>query len=296
MPRITALSTLTYPDLPLGEALARIAARGFRTVDIAHMSVYCRHFYLGAAETEGIRGLLRAHGLQPLALNYYGGEIDPDQPAAPRTHRLHYPEEAARYREMMRRVILQCRSLGIPLLMAVPGRRTEAPDRLDELKAGAAIISELADEAYANGLRLTVEAPHCFNLLHTVDRLAEFFSYVTSPHLGVTVDSSHWGVLRYDLDALWDAVGPRIWHIHLRDGGGPDTDDFKQDLELTPGTGDVDFARYGAWLDSHGYRGNVTMELEYRGRTAADIEIEVDRALAHLAATGWTFPRGVYPR
>jgi sugar phosphate isomerase/epimerase len=90
MRRITALSTLTYPDLRLGEALERIAARGFRTVDIAYMSVYCRHFPLGDAETKSLRGLLRTHGLQPLALNYYGGEIAPVLPAALHTHRLHH--------------------------------------------------------------------------------------------------------------------------------------------------------------------------------------------------------------
>src|SRR5439155_20956106 len=131
--------------------------------------------------------------------------------------------------------------------------------------AAAAVISELAENAYANGLRLAVEAPHCYTLLHTVERLAEFFAQVTSPHVGVTVDSSHWGGLRYDLEALWEAVGPRIWHVHLRDSAGPDTADFRQQLELTPGAGEVDFRQFSAWLDRHAYRGNVTLEPEYRG-------------------------------
>jgi sugar phosphate isomerase/epimerase len=293
MARITALSTLTYTDQHLGRALSRIAARGFHTVDIAHMGWYCPHFPLGDAETEGLRGLLRTVGLQPIALNYYGGGRDPDERAAPRMHRLHMPDEAAQYAALMHQVILQCRSLGIPLLMAVPGRRSESPDWRKEVAAAAATISALADDAYANGLRLTVEAPHCYNLLPTIEHVTEFFAHVTSPHVGVTVDSSHWGVLRYDLEALWDAVGPRIWHIHLRDGAGPDTADFRQQLELTPGTGAVDFRRFGAWLDQHGYRGNVTVELEYRGRAEDEIEPEIDRAFAHLAGAGWSFPKGV---
>jgi sugar phosphate isomerase/epimerase len=293
MARVTALSTLTFPDHRLGLALEQIAARGFRTVDIAHMDTYCQHFYLGASETEGLRGLLRTVGLQPVALNYYSGVRDPDQPEVSRSYRLHRPEEAARYREMMHQAILQCRSLGIPLMMAVPGRRTDAPDRQVELVAAAAVISELADDAYANGLRLTVEAPHCFSLLHSVERTAEFFALVTSPHIGLTVDCSHWGVLRYDLEALWEAVGPRIWHIHLRDSAGPDTNDFLQQLELTPGSGEVDFRRFGAWLDSHDYRGNVTLELEYRGRGVEEIEREIDRAFAYLSSVGWEFPAGV---
>ena len=293
MARITALSTLTYTDLPLGRALTHIAARGFRTVDIAHMGWYCQHFPLGDAETEGLRGLLRTIGLQPIALNYFGGGRDPDERAAPRMHRLHDPGEAAQYDALMRQVILQCRSLGIPLLMAVPGRRSESPDWHEEVAAAAAMISALADVAYANGLRLTVEAPHCYNLLPSVEHVAEFFAHTTSPHVGLTVDSSHWGVLRYDLDALWDAAGSRIWHIHLRDSAGPDTADFRQQLELTPGAGAVDFRRFGAWLDRHDYRGNVTVELEYRGRTEDEIEPEIDRAFAHLAGAGWSFPPGV---
>jgi sugar phosphate isomerase/epimerase len=296
MPRIAALSTLTYPDYGAGLALERIAARSFRAVDLAHMGAYCRHFPLGAADTEGLRGLLRTVGLQPIALNYYGGGVEGAEPAAPRPHRLHQPDEADAYRAFMHQAILQCRSLGIPLLMAVPGRRSEAADRAEEVAAAAAAISDLADDAYANGLRLTVEAPHCYSLLHSVERLAEFFALVTSPHVGVTVDCSHWGVLRYDLEELWAAVGPRIWHIHLRDGAGEDTADFRQQLELTPGAGDVDFRRFGEWLDGHGYRGNVTIELEYRGLPLDAIEEEIDRALAHLASTGWTLPAGVRPR
>ena len=297
MAKVTALSTLTYPDQHLGVALARIKAWGFHTVDIAHMGWYCQHFPLGAAETEGIRGMLRALGLQPIALNFYGGERDPTRPHPPRPprapHKLNIPEEAEHYVAMMRQAILQCRSLGIPLLMAVPGRRSEEPDRSEEVAAAAQIISMLGDVAYENGLRLALEAPHCYSLLNDLERTAEIFSLITSPHVGATVDSSHWGVLHYDLEELWAAIGPRIWHIHLRDSAGADTADFRQQLELTPGRGEVDFRGFAAWLDRHGYRGNVTLELEYVGRPLDEIEAEVGFACRHLASCGWQFPDGV---
>lgn len=297
MAAVTALSTLTYPDVRLAVALEHIRARGFRTVDIAHMGWYCQHFPLGLADAEAIRAMLRVFDLQPIALNFYAGERDANRPHPPRPprapHKLNQPEEAAHFVGVMRQAILQCRALGIPLLMAVPGRRSEAPDRRAEIEAAARIISQLGDEAAANGVRLTVEAPHCFSLLHTVERVAEFFALVTSPAVGVTVDSSHWAVLRYDLEALWSAAGGRVWHVHLRDGAGDDTADFRQQLELTPGRGAADFRRFGAWLDEHGYRGNVTAELEYVGRPLDEIEAEVDAAIAHLAACGWHVPPGV---
>jgi sugar phosphate isomerase/epimerase len=79
----------------------------------------------------------------------------------------------------------------------------------------------------------------------------------------------------------------------LRDSTGADTADFKQQLELTPGKGSVDFGRYAEWLDSHGYIGNVTIETEYVGKTIEQIEPELDFAFKHLAANGWQFPKGV---
>lgn len=294
MARVTTLSTLTYPDYSLGVALGRIKARGFRTVDIAHMSYYCQHFPLGTAETEGIRGLLGALFLQPIALNFYAGERDEHRPLPPRPprapHKLNLPDEADHYRATMRQAIRQCRSLGIPLMLVHPGRRSEEPDRREEVEAAARVISQLGDEAFANGVRLTLEVPHCYGLLNDVERVAEMFSLITSPYVGATIDTSHWGVLRYDLDALWEAVGSRVWHIHLRDSAGQDTADFRQQLELTPGRGEVDFRRFGEWLDRHNYRGNVTAELEYVGRALDDIEREVDFAFAHLSMCGWEFP------
>jgi sugar phosphate isomerase/epimerase len=119
------------------------------------------------------------------------------------------------------------------------------------------------------------------------------FALITSPNVGATVDASHWGVLGYQLEDLWQAIGPRIWHIHLRDSAGPDTADFHQQLELTPGQGTVDFRQLGAWLDRHSYRGNVTAELEYVGRTPDGVELEVTAAFRHLASCGWELPPGV---
>jgi sugar phosphate isomerase/epimerase len=293
MAKVTALSTLTYADYPLGVALERIRARGFRTVDVAHMGYYCQHFPLGAAETEGLRGLLRAVFLQPIALNFYAGERDPNRPNPPRPprapHKLNLPDEAEHYVGTLRQVIRQCRSLGIPLLMVHPGRRSEEPDRRAEVEAAARIISALGDEAFANGLRLTLEVPHCFSLLNNLDRVEEMFGLLTSSHVGAAVDTSHWAVLGYDLDDLWRIVGARLWHVHLRDGAGPDTADFRQQLELTPGRGAADFRRFGAWLDRHGFRGNVTAELEYVGRSLDAIEGEIDFAFRHLARCGWEF-------
>ena len=72
-----------------------------------------------------------------------------------------------------------------------------------------------------------------------------------------------------------------------------DTADRKQKLELTPGDGIVDFKRFGRALDKALYKGDISIEFEYRDMTLAAIEREYDRGLNHLAKVGWQLPEGV---
>ena len=66
-----------------------------------------------------------------------------------------------------------------------------------------------------------------------------------------------------------------------------------QELELTPGAGTVDFARLARALDDAGYKGDVSLEFEYRDMTFDDIEREYDVGIKHLVDCGWDFPPSV---
>ena len=107
------------------------------------------------------------------------------------------------------------------------------------------------------------------------------------------MDTSHWGIIGYDIDEFIGRLGDLLWHVHLRDAAGPDTADREQHLELTPGQGTVDFRRFGEALDAAGYEGSVSLEFEYRDMTLDDIEHEFDVGIEHLAECGWEFPAGV---
>ena len=287
MARITACSSLNYADHSLEVAAGRIAARGFRQIDIAHLGYYCTHFPTSDADAQRIGELLRSHRLRPVALNYFGG---PKR----RGFLLNVPEEADRYRRMMREVLGQAEKLGIPRVMATMGFRTTEPDAAERIRGAAAVISQVADEAHRMGIRITVEVPHAYSLAHDLPAVAEFFDNVTSPHVGACADCSHWGVIKYDFDRYMSIVGQRLCHVHLRDSAGEDTADFKQRLELTPGKGEVDFTRFGALLDKYGYAHEVTLETEYRdGYSVEQIEKELDDGLAYLARCGWELPEGV---
>ena len=51
------------------------------------------------------------------------------------------------------------------------------------------------------------------------------FDRLTSPNVGALVDSSHWGIIGYDVNRFLGTLGDRLWHVHLRDSAGPDTAD-----------------------------------------------------------------------
>jgi sugar phosphate isomerase/epimerase len=249
------------------------------------------HFPLGSADAERIGALLARCQLQPIALNYCGSF------AFDLVHVLNNPKDAHAYRRMLRTVLKQADQLGIPMVLTVVGLRTESSDRADRLRCAAEVISEIADEANEMGIRVAIEVPHVYQLTYNVAKVAEFFDQVTSPHVGACADSSHWGILDYDFDQFMSVVGDRLCHIHLRDASGEDTADFKQELELTPGKGEVDFAKFAGTLDKYGYAGEVTLELEYRGGVPLEqIEQEVDYGLAYLTECGWELPDRVGER
>ena len=94
-------------------------------------------------------------------------------------------------------------------------------------------------------------------------------------------------------DEFFDHLGDRLWHIHLRDSAGLDTADRKQELELTPGAGSVDFAKFAQALDRVDYYGDVTIEFEYRDLDLESIEREFDKGLKYLKQKGWKLPNTV---
>ncbi|MGI8424085.1 MAG: sugar phosphate isomerase/epimerase family protein [Chloroflexota bacterium] len=253
MPRITALSTVAFAGFPLSLALEQIQARGFRAVELVEDGERCRHFEPGVGATDAMRSLLRATFLQPIALDYSDTDIG-----------------------RIRAVILQCRSLGIVKLNVVPTASGQPAKRGEEIGAAAKSLSDLADYALDNGSRLTVDAPHSTGVLDTAERVGQFFSHVTSAHLGITVDTRHGSTLK-EFENLWATAGPRIWHVRL-DG---------HSIAALP------LGQFAALLDRHAYRANVTVALRRAGRSLSEIGNEIDASLRRLAAAGWQLPKTV---
>ena len=289
MARITACSTLVYTTGRLGEAIKRIAARGFSRIEIAHMGNYCTHYPPGQEPSE-VKKLLERYNLKPVAINYFPGHIvGQDMNAA----RFDVPVNAERYENHMKDILRQMQQVGIPLVLSLVGRRNEAPDLNKQIAASAAIITRLAEYARKLGVKLALEIPHCYSICNTLKQAREIFNRIQSDNVGAVFDCTHQQVIGYSIKEYLDVLGDRICHVHLRDAAGVDTADFKQNLELTPGKGEVDFRGIARELDSFGYNGNVTLELEYQGWPLEKIEPEVDAAVKYLTDCGWEFPENV---
>ena len=259
-----------------------MAARGFQRIEIASFGAYCFHFNFGSPTPVELKRMLNRLDLQPICLNYDTG-----------IYEAWIPEERTRFVNAWKRKLVQLGEVGIPMMTMDFGVRNDRPDQDRQLGVAVKTYDQVGKMAAKYGVRMLLELPHLYGIMPGTPQVLWMLRRLESNNIGLLIDSSHWGIIGYDLDAFVAEVGDRLWHVHLRDSNGPDTADFKQQLELTPGDGTVDFQKFARTLDRIGYQGDVTLDFEYRDMTLDDIEKEYDKGLRYLEEVGWELPAGV---
>jgi protein FrlC len=282
MPRITALASLGWAHYTLYEALPRMRERGFTRIELTSFSEYCFHFNFGSPTPPELKRMLTDLGLTPICLNYSPGRYDAWR-----------DDDIERFVTDNARKLKQLGEVGIPMMTMPFGERNARADQEVQLANVVKAFDRVAGIAAPLGVRMLIEEPHLYTVMPRVEQVLWVLDRLSSPNIGVLVDSSHWGIIGYDLDAYFEALGDRLRHVHLRDSRGPDTADRMQQLELTPGKGTVDFRRFGEALDRANYAFDVSVEFEYRDLTFEAIEQEYDFGLRHLQAEGWQLPDSV---
>lgn len=282
MAKVTAISSLGWAHYTLYEALPRMAARGFKRVEIASFGTYCFHFNFGSPTPIELKRLLDGFGLTPICLNYFTD-----------FHQAWLPEAIDHFVEQSSRKIEQLGEVGIPMMVMDFGVRNDRSDQEQQRSNAVKAFDRVGRIAEKHGVRILLEIPHLYSITARPEPALWIFDRLSCPNIGALVDCSHWGIIGYDLDAFLSALGKRLWHIHLRDSTGPDTADRNQQLELTPGDGTVDFRKFGQALDRVNYSGDVSIEFEYRNMTLDAIEREYDRGLKEVENAGWELPVGV---
>jgi sugar phosphate isomerase/epimerase len=281
---ILGYSTNAYTRHTLEEAIARIAALGFKGIELMGDRPHLYPPDYDAARLEALRKALQAAGLKVTNLNSFtlfavGDtylpswiEPQPERRAMRVNHTLQCLEIAA---------FLGCGNISVP-----PGGPLEAGmTRREALRLFHQGLAQVAPRAEALGVRILVE-PEPTLLVERTAEFAAFIAEVRSPAIGLNFDIGHFFCAGEDPAEAFETLRPHIGHVHLEDIGID-----RRHHHLIPGRGAIDLRRVLAAMRRLDYRGDVSLELY----TCADAPDAAGRAsLAYLgpllAEAGWEAP------
>lgn len=311
MATITAASTLAFSLSPLEVALEHISAYGFTKVELSDQVTHSQHYGVDSVDPLVVKHLLNRYSLEPVAVNAdvnvvpntdewareqrsvgQGSGVETEEIREAKKKlislRLHDRREAAVYIERAQRLIDKAKSTGIPKVCIQPGSRQGIQNVDEDLESVADAIDGLAAYAREREIKILLEMPHVWDICYDAEKSKRMLSHLRSDNIGVLIDATHWHTSGYDIDDYVRFLGDRLWHIHLRDAAGRDTPSGDYKLEKTPGRGEIDFSLLGETLDKYGYRGEVTLETEYKNyRSPEEVDKENRFALAYLKSVGW---------
>jgi len=286
MPTITTAATLGFSKLDLETALKHLSALGFRKVEITELGFYCRHFPYKETDVDDVKKLLDKYHLTAVSMNVSTVHMVDGEPYFPKFTNSKDAEFVLEYAQWF---LEKAHQLGIKIVTIPIGPRVFGEEWKTETDAACEGFKKITEVAHGYGLSLNLEVPHLYQITDTVEHVKYIFDKIDHPAMGATVDSSHWGIIGYDVEKFFHDLGPKLRHIHLRDSRGEDTKDCLQDLELTPGKGTVDFDRLAKAIDDIDYKGEVAFDLEYRVEDLDYIVGEYKAAIENLKQRGWDF-------
>ncbi|HMG98703.1 MAG TPA: sugar phosphate isomerase/epimerase family protein, partial [Gaiellales bacterium] len=145
-------------------------------------------------------------------------------------------------------------------------------------------INELADAAEAAGVVVALEIHG--DIMASGARTLPLLERIGHPRVKVAYDTGNCEFYG-DVKAVDDIAGivPHLANVHLKDHrGGKGVWDFP-----APGDGTVDFGAILGLLEAGGYRGPLSVEIEFQGDPwppLAEVNASMQRACAHLNALG----------
>jgi sugar phosphate isomerase/epimerase len=251
---IQAGSSICFKPYSLEEALRGLSAAGFENVEIGAVKGFLEHLdpdRLDPAEIDQARSLLERHGLRCVSMSGHA--------------QLHTGEGLAR----LRRVLAAGRELDISVLNTFTGD-AESPEEIEafEQNAGA-----LADDAQAAGIRLCIETDS--NLMPTAEVGIRLLDQIGHDWIQINYDPGnvvYYTGERPEIDIKYGLR--RIGHVHLKDKRGG-----KGVLDFPPlGEGELDLRSMLRDLESVGFSGPVSMEIEFTNYDYPDWDACVDAA------------------
>lgn len=260
-----AFSTNAYTRHSLPEACDRIAAAGYKAIEVladvphAYPATYTEH------EARRLRERLDSIGVRVAAVNGNTamGYFRPLPQSLTFEPSLISPDEVQREDRiaLIRQCITIANWLGAPVVTITGGRPADLaalglpvdpPEVLRErLLAGLEIVVEAADRG---GVDLALE-PEPGQLLEKTADLKAVIQEIDHPRLGANLDVGHAVCAGDDPAASVRSLGRHLKHLHLEDIQG------RRHFHLIPGLGEIDFEAIRCALAEVGYAGAAAVEL-----------------------------------
>lgn len=284
MPLQLAFSSNAYLDVPVEQAIARVAGLGYSGIELLADVPHAWPAGLLPVQKEAIRAAIAASGLTISNVNafmmnaiadprqpyWHPGWTDPDR---------HY---RAIRREHTKRALRLAAEIGAPAISTEPGGELAA----GQSRAAATDIfydeiMPCLDVAASCGVALLIE-PEPGLLIERFDQYLEFAERVDHPSLGLNFDIGHAFCVGEDPAEWVPKMKPHTRHYHFEDIAAT-----RVHHHLVPGEGAIDFVGVLRAIATHTPDMWITVEL-YPYRDQPDAAARAARAhlLAQAAAAG----------
>jgi sugar phosphate isomerase/epimerase len=253
-----AFSTNAYLKFSFAEAARRLAAIGYRGVEIMADVPHAWPAFLLQEQKQAIRDALAKNRLAISNVNSFMMHAVND--ARQRYWHPSWIEPDPHYRRIridhtMRSLTL-AKELGAPCITTEPGGPVEPGGSWSAaLKLFVEHLKPVAEHAEKEGVLLLVE-PEPGLLIETADQFLELMQHVDSPAVGMNFDIGHSYCVGDDPAPTIRRVAKHIRHFHLEDIAAT-----RVHHHLVPGEGAIDFAAAFRAIRDIGYAGWVTIEL-----------------------------------
>lgn len=173
-----------------------------------------------------------------------------------------FPELRATARDLFKRALDTFSDAGVELVNIHPDQKVPLHSMANLRAMNADAIANIAEDAAARGIRLMVE--NLDKVFAAPGDLQPIFE--RWPDLGFHLDVGH-ANLNLGLgepnrtEALLDAFGDRLAHVHISDNRGG-----AADLHLPLGAGSIDWKGHARLLKERGWDATVTLEVFSRDR------------------------------
>jgi sugar phosphate isomerase/epimerase len=264
-------STISFRHLVLPEALAVIAELGFEEIDLGALPGVCDHvpYVLDRDAVTQVASDVVASGLRVRSVNGDIGDLNAVLDAG----------QQAKRSDHLDRLLDLTEAVNALALVLPNGALTHDPivDVTTDVARVADELTGAADRAAGRGLQVWAESLHILRLCHTLDRATQLTDRLSGTDVGVVMDFSHVVASGADPAEFIKLFGDRIRHVHLRDA----TLGY---IHHSIGNGSIDFASGLAALNTAGYTGHFTLELETRDVTNEERPAAAGKAAAYISS------------